>query len=207
MQHRIAIPSRYRLDAQDSELYYIADWLPINEANSAFQSLREEITWEQGEVFIFGKHHLTPRLQSWHGEPDAVYAYSNKMLLPKPWTPSLLNLKRKLEDLGIFTNSVLANLYRDGNDKMGWHRDNEKELGPQPVIASLSFGGQRDFVLRHRLTKQRICIPLENGSLFVMAGQTQHFWEHCLPRRARCHHERINLTYRTIIMGNPEEFV
>lgn len=189
-QHQLMLP--------DSTIYYVPNWYDIGEADRLFGQLARELPWEQGEVRLFGKTHKIPRLQSWHGDPGIRYTYSNVELRAQGWTAGLTEIRERLLAIGITPNAVLANYYRDGNDSMGWHRDNESELGEQPVIASLSFGAERDFILRHRATQQREVLPLRHGSLLVMAGETQNHWEHALPKRARVSHKRINLTFRTI---------
>ncbi|MGX5914591.1 alpha-ketoglutarate-dependent dioxygenase AlkB family protein [Aliidiomarina sp. Khilg15.8] len=194
---RINIDS-YKLPAPDALLYHVPDWLGGALATEYFEQLSKELAWSQDQIQVFGRWHPIPRLQAWHGEHDLAYKYSGKEMRAKPWTPTLADLKHKLECLGLNFNSVLGNWYRDGNDKMGWHSDNEKELGPQPVIASLSFGGVRDFVFRHRHTREKISLPLEHGSLLIMAGHTQDFWQHSLPARKRVKSPRINLTFRQI---------
>jgi alkylated DNA repair dioxygenase AlkB len=155
--------------------------------------------WEQRSITVFGREHPQPRLIAWHGDPGSEYTYSNVRMHVSPWTDTL----RELRDIcamvaGSPFNSVLLNLYRDGNDTMGWHRDNEPELGTEPVIASLSLGGTRRFRLRHRRTRESVDVDLGPGSLLVMSGLSQTCWEHCVPRRARVVGPRINLTFRNV---------
>ncbi|RUO22059.1 alpha-ketoglutarate-dependent dioxygenase AlkB family protein [Aliidiomarina haloalkalitolerans] len=188
-----------QIDIPDGQLFYYESWLEYEKAWSIFAALQHEIDWEEGQVFIFGRWHSIPRLQAWYGEPGLAYTYSGKQLLAKPWTPALHSIKRKLETCGYDFNSVLLNLYRDGSDKMGWHRDNERELGHQPVIASISLGAEREFQLRHKGSDQRVSLHLTHGSLLIMAGETQANWYHQLPQRKRCKAPRINLTFRSII--------
>jgi len=144
-----------------------------------------------------------PRLIAWYGEPEAVYTYSGVRHVPMPFTPELAVIRARIEELsGAPFNSALANLYRDGRDGMGWHADNEAELGRNPVIASVSLGATRRFTLRHRRRKGLTeALDLEPGSLLVMEGETQHHWLHALPKTTRPVGERINLTYRLIKMG------
>ncbi|MCC5854704.1 MAG: alpha-ketoglutarate-dependent dioxygenase AlkB [Idiomarina sp.] len=186
-----------RLPKEDFQ--YIGKWLTSERANVLQKALATELNWQQGDVFIFGKWQKIPRLQAFHGDYGLGYTYSGKTLFPEPWTPSLLQIKAELNQLGFFPNVVLANLYRDGEDKMGWHRDNEPELGDQPQILSLSLGAARDFQLRHRETRTRVDLRLDHGSLLVMQGNSQQEWEHQLPPRKRCKEPRLNLTFRTII--------
>lgn len=164
------------------------------------QQLHSEIPWAQPEITLFGRTGPVPRLQSWHGEPEARYAYSGLPLPPTPWTPGLRRILDAVETAtGHRFNSVLANLYRNGHDTMGWHADDEAELGPAPWIASYSLGATRDFTLRRRGTT-RIAerIALEHDQLLLMPPEMQRHWEHALPRRARVLTPRINLTFRFI---------
>ena len=140
-----------------------------------------------------------PRLQAWYGDDELTYTYSKLKLIAHPWLPTLVILKKLVEQQikGSF-NAVLANYYRDQNDAVSWHSDNEDELGEEPVIASLSFGDSRDFKLKHNSTGEKLTIPLKSGSLLIMSGKTQHYWQHCLPRCKREKRARINLTFRLI---------
>lgn len=166
-----------------------------------FAALRSSIEWESEEVVIFGQSRLVPRLVAWHGDPGAAYTYSGTLHEPRPWTPELVFVRARIERLsGQSFNSVLLNLYRDGRDGMGWHADDEPELGPDPVIASVSFGATRRFRLRHRKNRaEPVTLPLTNGSLLLMAGATQHHWLHAVPKTAVAVGERINLTFRTVL--------
>jgi alkylated DNA repair dioxygenase AlkB len=154
---------------------------------------------------LFGREVDAPRRSSWVGDPDATYVYSRTRFEPYPWTPALAELRGRVSAwCATDFNSVLCNLYRDGDDAMGWHSDNEPELGPTPVIASLSFGAARRFRLRHRHDPTlRFEVELPSGSLLVMSGTTQQFYRHDLPRSARVHDARINLTFRRIFPGSP----
>jgi len=169
-----------------------------------FSRLHAEIPWEQHRLRIFGREIDSPRLSCWIGDADAVYTYSRTRFDPQPWTPALLQLRDAMNRLcGQEYNSVLCNLYRDGHDAMGWHSDAEPELGPQPVIASLSFGATRRFRLRHKRNPElRLELDLESGSLLRMAGATQANYRHDLPRTARAPGARINLTFRRILPGS-----
>ena len=188
----------FHVDIPDGALFYLPEWYTRNQANHLYQRLLKEIDWSQDEIFVYGKWHVIPRLQAWYGEPNTAYQYSGKQLVPKEWTQTLSQLRAHLQKLGIQSNSVLANWYRDGHDKMGWHSDNEKELGDQPVIASLSLGATRSFQLKHRYTGQRLDLELSSGSLLVMAGTLQKYWQHALPARKRVSQGRINLTFRSV---------
>lgn len=179
-------------------LEYFPDWLADSRASELYQRLHSEVPWQQGRVKVFGKWHDTPRLQSWHGDAGIFYRYSGKTLETLPWTPALSYLKQKLSESGISCNSVLCNLYRDGKDKMGWHRDNEPELGHHPVIASVSLGAKRDFKLRNVITKETLNLSLLPGSLLILKDEAQRYWEHSLPARLKVTEPRINLTFRTV---------
>lgn len=140
-----------------------------------------------------------PRLQAWYGDNYQAYTYSGLTMKALPWTPELGELRKRIEQhTGFLFNSCLANLYRDGNDTVGWHSDDEPELGVNPTIASLSLGESRDFQLKHKITKEKLTIPLKTGGLLLMSGETQHYWQHCIPRTKRVKSPRINLTFRLI---------
>ncbi len=199
------IPTRPNLDLPDARLEYRPHFIAPEDEKRLFDRLLDEIPWQEGKVSLFGREHPIPRLQAWVGDSGARYRYSGVDLEPVPWTPSLLKI---LEDLSTIRpdarfNSVLANLYRDGNDSMGWHSDDEPELGEEPTIASVSLGASRDFRMRHRVRQEveSVTLPLESGSLLLMEGTTQSHWQHSLPRRTgkNCPGPRINLTFRRIL--------
>jgi alkylated DNA repair dioxygenase AlkB len=166
-----------------------------------FDVLGAQIAWQTHRIRMFGKWVDSPRLSCWMGDPGASYRYSGQTFEPRPWAAGLLPLRQRLrEELGVDFNSVLANLYRDGRDAMGWRSDDEPELGPEPVIASVSLGAARRFVLRRRdahAVHQEFL--LEPGSLLVMRGASQRDWQHALPRTASPVAPRINLTFRRIL--------
>jgi alkylated DNA repair dioxygenase AlkB len=166
-----------------------------------FGRLRDEIPWERHRLRLFGREVESPRLSCWIGDPDAVYTYSGTRFAPHAWTPACNELRGRI---GVLCNerynSVLCNLYRDGRDSMGWHSDDEAELGPRPCIASLSLGAARRFRLRHRRDPAvRLELELAPGSLLVMAGATQRNYRHDLPKSARVTEPRMNLTFRRIV--------
>ena len=172
------------------------DYLPKATANDLFKAALSDIPWEQSEITIFGKQRAIPRLNAWYG--DHPYTYSGTTFPAKPLTPALLNLKKKIEhQFDIPLNSVLANLYRDGSDGMGWHSDNEKSLGAMPQIASISLGEPRRFLVRCKADKSnKTELTLEHGSLLLMRGDCQKNWEHSVPKTRRPKRARINLTFR-----------
>lgn len=165
-----------------------------------FTQLCAEIAWEQHYLSIFGRTLASPRLSCWIGDADAVYTYSRTRFEPRPWTPRLAALRAALRDCCAQDfNSVLCNLYRDGRDSMGWHSDDEAELGAEPTIASLSLGATRRFRLRHKRDPAlRLELYLPAGSLLVMSGATQRNYRHDLPRALRVTEPRLNLTFRHI---------
>lgn len=188
-----------RLPLVDAQVHYFPAFLEQKEADLFFKRLRHSLKWRQDRVKLYGKVHQIPRLQAWYGEPQATYRYSNLALQPLPWTTELADLKSRCEQQCQHAfNAVLANLYRDGQDSMGWHSDDEPELGEQPVIASISLGQRRNFDLQHKQTREKYRIPLAHGSLLVMAGSTQAFWQHGIAKTRMSIGERINLTFRYI---------
>ena len=165
-----------------------------------FKSCLHDLNWETGFIKIFGKTHQIPRLQSWYADDGIEYTYSGKKLQRHNWNKTLIEIKQEIERItSIKFNSVLANLYRNGNDSMGLHSDNEKELGINPVIASLSLGESRDIHFKHKNIKTSINIPQTSGQLIVMYGQTQKYWKHEIKKTKKFKKPRINLTFRNII--------
>lgn len=160
--------------------------------------LRREVPWEQHTVRIHNQIIPQPRLSSWHGSVIHGYASLAHMLIPHPWSPLLARLRDRVEMIcGAKFNSMLANLYRDGNDAIGWHADDEPELGPTPLIASLSFGSERRFDMRRKDDHTKVVrITLEHGSLLIMSGGMQQHWQHAIARTTQVTGERINLTFR-----------
>ena len=160
-----------------------------------FESLKQEMAWKQEHIKLFGKVHPTPRLTAWHGDPHCNYTYSGVVNEPLSWTPALLTIKDRIEQLlhPAKFNCVLLNFYRDGHDKMGWHSDDEKELGPNPNIASVSFGATRRFDFKHKTdTNNKFSVELHSGSVLLMKGDMQHHWLHQLPAQKRIKEPRIN---------------
>lgn len=167
----------------------------VSDPDRVFAELRDAIAWEQHPIRVHGRTVLTPRLTAWMG--DSAYTYSGVTNEPRLWPPQLAELRQRLADeLGAEFNSCLANLYRDGRDSMGYHSDDEPELGPQPVIASISLGARRRFALRHRETRQRWTWELGDGDLLVMSGESQSDYAHAVPKTSRPVGPRMNLTFR-----------
>lgn len=184
----------------DAELRYQPHWLPAAQADTLLAALQREIAWQTQRIRLFGRWHDSPRLSCWIGDAGAVYSYSGTRFAPQPWPPLLAELRVRIEHAAATRfNSVLANRYRDGRDAMGWHSDDEPELGPQPVIASLSLGAERRFAFKRKQAGARSqTLPLAHGSLLIMAGATQRHYRHALPRSTRVTGERINLTFRWV---------
>jgi alkylated DNA repair dioxygenase AlkB len=182
---------------EDGELALLAQLaLPLPNAE-VMQRLLEETAWREETVVVYGKRHLQPRLTAWHG--DAAYTYSGLRLAPVPFTPLLQVIRAAVEQAtGHRFNSVLLNYYRNERDSMGMHSDDEPELGPEPAIASLSFGATRTFVLRHKASKRAVRLSLEAGSLLLMAGKLQQNWLHGINKLTRPTGPRLNLTFRFI---------
>jgi alkylated DNA repair dioxygenase AlkB len=184
----------------DAEIEYYPNFFDANRSNELFEKLKNEIPWQQDNITVFGKTHPQPRLTALFGNEGKPYSYSNIVMQPNPWNPLLMFIKNEIEEIcqEHFT-TVLLNYYRDGKDSNGWHADNERELGRNPIIASVSFGEERFFHLQHNtLKEQKLKINLEHGSLLLMKGTTQHFWKHQIPKTAKPIGPRINLTFRII---------
>nr|WP_295379382.1 alpha-ketoglutarate-dependent dioxygenase AlkB [Pseudoxanthomonas sp.] len=188
------------IDLPDAQLRLWPQWLEPEEADALFADLLAGVPWEVHRIRLFGREVDSPRLSCWMGDPEARYRYSGALFEPHSWHPSLKRVAERLRHtLGTPFNSVLANRYRNGRDAMGWHSDDEPELGDAPMIASISLGATRRFLLKHRgRPKARLALDLPHGSLLLMAGQTQMHYRHALPRTARPVGERINLTFRWI---------
>jgi alkylated DNA repair dioxygenase AlkB len=186
-------------DIPKPDILWLPDWLDAPTASDTLATLLDEITWQQDSMNTPAGKIPFPRLTAWQGDPDAVYVYSGIRNIPKPWTPTVLLLKTKAEAAAQTAfNSVLVNRYRTGIDSMGWHADKERELGPQPVIASVSLGTTRTFEFRHTKTRQTHAIQLTHGSLLIMQGRTQLDWAHRVPKEPEARGERINLTFRYV---------
>jgi len=188
------------LNLPDSDIRYYPEVYDPAHASHLFTTLMSETPWRANTITVFGKTYDQPRMTAWYGEEGKSYSYSNIVMHPIPFTEQLLEIRSKIESLTEEQfNSCLLNLYRDGQDSNGWHSDDEKELGHEPVIASLSFGQSRVFHLRHKQEKSlKHKIELTSGSLLMMRGATQHNWQHQIPKTKRKIDPRINLTFRFI---------
>jgi alkylated DNA repair dioxygenase AlkB len=197
----IGEPNEIVYDLIDADVILYPQFFRAEEANKLYNTLLQETAWQQDEIKLYNKQHLIPRLNAWYGDINKSYTYSNIKMKPHPWTENLYFIKDQVDrTAGVVFTNVLLNLYRTGMDSMGWHRDNEKKLGENPIIASVSFGATRPFQLRHKFRKdlKKTAIPLTHGSLLLMRGTTQHCWEHCIPKTTKQIDSRINLTFRII---------
>ena len=192
---------RTNIALPDGELFLYPGLFPAAQCRELFATLRDATPWRQEEIRLGTKRYLQPRLTAWHGDPGASYSYSGVSLQPLPWTGTLSRIKVRVSAYAQCPfNSVLLNLYRDGGDSVGWHSDDEPELGRNPVIASVSLGATRKFVLRHKKRKdvRPVVLDLSDGDLVLMCRTTQHFRQHHVPKTAAAVGPRINLTFRFI---------
>lgn len=193
------VQADYDILGNRSLLYY-PTFFSLDKAGLLQQKLTNTIKWQTREITLFGRTMLMPRLTAWYGDEGIAYTYSNNKEVALPWTEDLLSIKKKLEtELNASFNSVLLNLYRDGNDSMGWHADNEPELGKHPIIASISLGATRRFRIKNLETKETHALDLTHGSLVVMQGDFQEKWHHAISKTKREIGPRINLTFRRIL--------
>jgi len=184
---------------RNGEYVYIPNFFSKIESDFFFKTLMYEIDWKQESMHIYGKSINFPRLTAWYGDIDRPYAFSGITLNATKWTQTLLDIRKQIEPKSqTFFNSVLLNLYRTGEDSISWHTDAEKELGINPIIASVNFGAARKFQLRHRDTKEKIELLLSHGTLLIMQGELQHYWQHQVPKTKQAVKERINITFRVI---------
>lgn len=196
MQTTISLPIENLLPKEGCVTLY-EDVIDAN-----FEDLCTSTQWKQEPITLFGREVMQPRLTAWYGDKGTEYRYSGLMNYPLSWTEALLEIKRQVEKISDCTfNSVLLNRYRHGQDSMGWHQDNEMELGDKPTIASVSLGAGRQFQMQHKFDKslRRLNFELEHGSLLIMSGDTQRYWQHQVPKTKKDIGQRINLTFRTII--------
>jgi alkylated DNA repair dioxygenase AlkB len=183
----------------DADVWLLHDWIKPNTADKLLEHFTQALAWEQPSIKMFGKSMKVPRLQAWYGDESATYTYSGLKMRPHPWEQKLAQLKAYCEQTcDTSFNSVLANLYRNGQDSMGMHADDEPELGKEPVIASVSLGQTRQFDFKHRHDKQKVGIELHHGSLLIMRGKTQKNWQHGINKTKRAPQARINFTFRYV---------
>ncbi|MBW4580529.1 MAG: alpha-ketoglutarate-dependent dioxygenase AlkB [Tildeniella nuda ZEHNDER 1965/U140] len=188
------------LPLPDAEIAFYPSLLDEQDSDRLLAKLTQTIDWRQDWITVYGRSLPQPRLTAWVGDPGKAYTYSGITMQPSGWTDTLLDLKASVDVIaGVTFNSVLLNLYRDGNDSMGWHSDDEPELGQNPVIGSLSLGGTRQFMLRHKHQKAlKAKLALVSGSFLLMQGTTQHYWQHQVSKTKRAVAPRLNLTFRVI---------
>jgi alkylated DNA repair dioxygenase AlkB len=201
MKNSFFTPDESSLLPFQGETRLYPDFFSKKTADFYFQKLQNTLAWKQEPIRLFGKMVMQPRLTALYGDPDRPYGYSGISMIPLLWTEELSEMRNKLQEFSeIEFTHVLCNYYRDGKDSMGWHRDNEAVLGKNPCIASITFGATRLFQVRHYETKShKINIPLTHGSLLMMSGESQHHWEHQIPKTKKILGPRINLTFRKLI--------
>jgi len=191
-----------RVRMPDADMFYLDRLVLAGSDTEILRRLIAEIAWRSEEVVMWGRKLPQPRLTAWYGDADASYAYSGIQLHPLPWTPLLLDIKTRVEETaGSTFNSVLLNYYRDHHDSIGFHSDDEPELGDRPIIASLSLGAERTFILKHKTLGRlgRVQLRLAPGSLLLMSGDTQRCWRHGILKESRPCGPRVNLTFRQIM--------
>ena len=189
MQDSLILEEPGEIKLPDAELFYYPELFEAKKADELLTRLKDGIEWTQNTIRFYGKESLVPRLEAWYGDQGKSYAYSGIHMEAKPWTEELLTIKQAIEQVaGVEFNSVLINYYRDGKDRVAWHSDDEKELGQNPIIGSVSLGAERKFKLRHKKYKGnglKTEIMLQHGSFLLMKGPTQHHWMHEIPRTAK----------------------
>lgn len=195
----MSIMSTENILTRDGEVFYIPDVFEQNTSAQFLAALISEIHWQQDKVKIFGKTYITSRKTAWYADGDLSYTYSGIKRTPHLWSPALLAIRDRIEQCtGIRFNACLLNLYHNGEEGMGWHSDDEQELGQMPEIVSVSFGASRRFDFKHKLTAEKISVMLENGSVLWMRGTCQTYWKHALPKTKKVKDLRVNLTFRNI---------
>lgn len=195
------------INRDGADIVYIPHWIDAREADLLYKQLAAELNWEQSVISLYGKATKIPRLNAWYADEGCDYKYSNHQLVRRDWVDPLRDLRlrgqRVMAEMASPQefNSVLANLYRDGRDSVAYHADDEPELGPNPIIASISLGAPRRFLMKHRFDTKasRIEIELGHGSLLIMRGETQKNWLHSVPKASKVTEPRINLTFRRIV--------
>lgn len=186
---------------EDGDVNYYGQIMSVQKAQEYLKYLLQEIAWKNDEAIIYGKHIITKRKVAWYGDSNFFYTYSKISREALLWTPHLLELKTLAQEItGKTFNSCLLNLYHTGDEGMAWHSDDEKSLGKDTAIASLSFGAERKFAFKHKKTQQKVELVLQHGSLLLMHGTTQTNWLHRLPPTKKTNSPRVNLTFRTIVL-------
>lgn len=184
----------------DGRAEYLHGFYDAEASDGLFANLLGSLNWEPDQIFMFGRLVTTARKVAWVGDPDCLYTYSGVQKTPQAWSTELLTMKHKLEQLtGHSYNSCLANLYHTGDEGMGWHSDNEKELDSAAPIASISLGARRKFAFRHKQDKKTVPVSLDHGSLLIMHPPIQEHWQHSLLKTKTVTSPRINLTFRKIL--------
>lgn len=192
-----AFDSQFNLLPQDGTVNYFGPILSPIDSEVFFEQLIKSIAWINDEVVIYGKRIVTDRKIAWYGDNEYHYTYSNTTKRALPWTKTLLQIKHLVEEKSQCSfNSCLLNLYHNGSEGLSWHSDDEKALGKNCTIASLSLGAERKFSFKHKQLDTKISLTLESGSLLLMKDETQHHWLHCLPKTSKVSEPRINLTFR-----------
>ena len=190
------------IKADNLSVEYIENFFDFDQSQLYMKHLTNDIKWKREKIRMWGKEIVTKKRIAWYADEGKSYTYSGSTFHPDQWNELLLEIKKYVEQYIKFQfNSVLLNEYPNGKVGMGWHSDNERELGIDPIIASLSFGANRDFIFKHKTNKsyENIKIHLKSGSLLLMLGSTQHHWKHSLPKRLKVREPRINLTFRKIL--------
>ena len=190
------------INANNLSVKYIENFFDFDQSQLYMKHLTNDIKWKREKIRMWGKEIVTKKRIAWYADEGKSYTYSGSTFYPVQWDEVLLEIKKQVEQHIRFQfNSVLLNEYKSGEVGMGWHSDDEKELGIDPIIASLSFGANRDFIFKHKTDKsfEKIKIHLKSGSLLIMSGSTQHFWKHSLPKRLKVRDPRVNLTFRKIL--------
>jgi len=195
----IGVEQTGNIHIRNGEYVYIPGFFNQLESIRFLKSLREKVIWKQESMNMYGKKVEFPRLMAWYSYDNMPYSFSGISLNPNPWTEEILEIKHRIEPLAnIIFNRALLNLYRNGKDSVSWHADDEPELGQNPIVASVSFGATRKLQLRHNITREKIEFHLTNGSLLIMKGELQHYWQHQVPKTQNKIGERINLTFRVM---------
>ena len=190
------------IKANNLSVKYIENFFDFDQSQLYMKHLTNDIKWKREKIRMWGKEIVTKKRIAWYADEGKSYTYSGSTFYPVQWNEVLLEIKKRVEQHIRFQfNSVLLNEYKSGEVGMGWHSDDEKELGIDPIIASLSFGANRDFIFKHKTDKsfEKIKIHLKSGSLLIMSGSTQHYWKHSLPKRLKVREPRVNLTFRKIL--------